>query len=257
MLDLNKHDDPDNEIYRYFSADLFTAEMPENGYLLDSGAGNGAVAFHIARHKPCRIVCLDQNQERLDNIEATRGDLAIETSFGDVNELPYDDGTFDGVYCRMVLSHQQDWMATVREMLRVCRPGGPVVFQHASKDRYEFMHARSVDDATRKRVERRAPRPGRTRASHDEIRALATEAGATVERLMPLTFFLATGLAYRARMTPEEIEQCTKELRAFLAEPRVYEFARWFERTVVPRLPQEFSEMLFAVLRKPQTPVGS
>ena len=107
-VDLNSHPDPDNEIYRYFSTDLFKEAIPYGSYVLDCGAGDGAVAFPLAAENGCRVVCLDSNSERLKKIEETKGELSITTRQGDVNDLPFPDNEFEAVFSRMVLSHQPD-----------------------------------------------------------------------------------------------------------------------------------------------------
>jgi len=250
MTDLNKHPDPDNEIYRYLSTDLIRAAIPYGSNVLDCGAGDGAVAFPMAADHGCRVTCLDRDQGRLDRITRSTGELSIRTVLGDVNLVPFGDGEFDAAYSRMVLSHQRDWTVSVREMLRVCRPGGIVVFQHISQERFDFCVSTCADDGQRSRLAR-FNRPHRSRASHAAIRALAASAGAQVVSISPLAHFLANGLVYHASFASDEHTAFVTELRERLRHPAVYEFVSWYERSVTPRLPQEYSEMLLAVLRKP------
>lgn len=57
QLNLNSHVDLDNQIYRYFSADLIIDEVPENSNVLDCGSGDGAVAFPVCvKKKPNSLV---------------------------------------------------------------------------------------------------------------------------------------------------------------------------------------------------------
>jgi SAM-dependent methyltransferase len=44
--------------------------------------------------------------------------------FGDANAIPFHDDTFDLVTCQTVLIHVRDPRAVMREMIRVCKPGG-------------------------------------------------------------------------------------------------------------------------------------
>ena len=46
---------------------------------------------------------------------------------GDVGSLPYADGTFDIVVTRFSMHHFLDPIGVLREMVRVCAPGGRVV----------------------------------------------------------------------------------------------------------------------------------
>lgn len=249
IFDLNAHKDPDNEIFRYFSTDLILDAIPNGSYVLDCGAGDGAVAFPLAYKKHCRVVCLDEKTERLENIERNKNGLHISTREGNVNKLPFSDNEFDAVFSRMLLSHIPDWKHVLREKLRVCRPSGIVVFQHISLERYEFCLEHALSEEHAKEI-RKGFRKGRSRASQKEVIEFCKVEGVELVQLHPLTHFLATGLVYKTHMDAGEIEEFTKTIRSHLRNPEVYKFVRWFEREVVPKLPQEFSEMIFAVIRK-------
>lgn len=47
--------------------------------------------------------------------------------FGDISRLPFPDAHFDVVFCRSVLHHLEDHARTMREMLRVLKPGGRLI----------------------------------------------------------------------------------------------------------------------------------
>jgi ubiquinone/menaquinone biosynthesis C-methylase UbiE len=54
---------------------------------------------------------------------------------GDVHDLPFPSGSFDVVHAHQVLQHVADPVAALREMVRVCRPGGVVAVRaRASKN---------------------------------------------------------------------------------------------------------------------------
>lgn len=48
--------------------------------------------------------------------------------FGDIGRLPFPDACFDVVFCRSVLHHLDGHERTMREMARVLRPGGRMIF---------------------------------------------------------------------------------------------------------------------------------
>lgn len=48
---------------------------------------------------------------------------------GEATHLPFDDNSFDMVFSRFLVEYLPDKMAAVREMARVCRPGGMVMLQ--------------------------------------------------------------------------------------------------------------------------------
>jgi len=59
--------------------------------------------------------------------EVTAGLANVTLDQGDVQALPYADGTFSIVVSRFAFHHFQNPDAVLREMRRVCRPGGRVV----------------------------------------------------------------------------------------------------------------------------------
>jgi SAM-dependent methyltransferase len=62
----------------------------------------------------------------------------------DMRALTYLDESFDIVYCSNALDHCEDPLPAVREMVRVCRPGGWLYLYHGEKEgtrrRYTGQH---------------------------------------------------------------------------------------------------------------------
>lgn len=245
--DLNAHSNLINQIYRYLSTDLISEAIDPGSYVLDCGAGDGAVAFPIAE-KGCRVVCLDMSEERLRNIEAERGDLDVEVEVGDVNAIPFPDNTFDAVFSRMVLPMQPDWQVTVGEKLRVCKPGGVVAFHHNNQDNLDLSVQLASSEEHKKYVEKGLTRKGR--ANVGSLEKVCRAHGATLERTVPLSFFLKSSLLFRTGMLEDELDAYETEVNRRLADPNVYEFVDWFEREVVKHLPLALSGMMVVVLRK-------
>jgi len=75
--------------------------------------------------------CFYKRFRRLDNLEYTTADL--ESPLADVKldiqQMPFDDNTFDVVICNHVLEHVQDDRRAMREILRVLKPGGFGIMQ--------------------------------------------------------------------------------------------------------------------------------
>jgi SAM-dependent methyltransferase len=67
---------------------------------------------------------------------AEKGVANVSWEQGDVGALPYADGAFDIVVTRFSMHHFLDPIAVLREMMRVCAPGGRVVVvdMYASDD---------------------------------------------------------------------------------------------------------------------------
>lgn len=96
--------------------------------VLELGCGTGVFLEKVAR-TGARIHSLDLTLELLERARARMGRSGECLRFvrGDAMRLPYRDSTFDAVYGSSVL-HHLELEATVREIFRVLRPGGRLVF---------------------------------------------------------------------------------------------------------------------------------
>lgn len=97
--------------------------------LLDVGSGPGTITADLTRLvAPGPVTALEATDGALalTAAELARQGLAAELVTGDVHALPFDDGTFDVVHAHQVLQHVADPVLALREMQRVCRPGGLV-----------------------------------------------------------------------------------------------------------------------------------
>jgi SAM-dependent methyltransferase len=99
--------------------------------ILDVGCGPGALVAAIASRFPdSRVEGIDQGEGRVEQAQLVVGKLEnARVRRGDAARLPQDDGTFDLVYSRFLLEYLPDKEAAVREMVRVCKPGGRVLLQ--------------------------------------------------------------------------------------------------------------------------------
>ncbi len=95
--------------------------------LLDVGCGPGTITVDLAALvAPGRVLGVDMTDaplaEARDLAERTGASVVFEV--GDVYALAEDDDSFDVVHAHQVLQHLADPVAALREMARVCRPGG-------------------------------------------------------------------------------------------------------------------------------------
>jgi len=62
--------------------------------------------------------------------EAGHGATESGVDLQDMANLSYPDGHFDIVFCSNALDHSPDPFSSIRECVRVCKPGGVVYFRH-------------------------------------------------------------------------------------------------------------------------------
>jgi ubiquinone/menaquinone biosynthesis C-methylase UbiE len=96
--------------------------------VLDLGCGPGTITADIAqRVAPGRVLGLDSSTDVIDDARANNPNLDnLEWGVGDVYALDVADDSFDIVQVHQVLHHLADPVAALREMKRVCTPGGIV-----------------------------------------------------------------------------------------------------------------------------------
>ena len=103
-------------------------EIAEDQQHLDIAAGTGEPGLSIARLAPKgRVVLTDLVAEMLD-VAARRAQAQalanVETTVCSADDLPFDDGTFDGVSVRFGYMFFPDMARATAEFARVLRPGG-------------------------------------------------------------------------------------------------------------------------------------
>lgn len=96
--------------------------------VLDVGCGPGTITVDLAtRVAPGRVTAVEVTAEALALARAeaaAAGCQTVDFAVSDVHALDFADDTFDVVHAHQVLQHVTDPVRALREMRRVCRPGG-------------------------------------------------------------------------------------------------------------------------------------
>lgn len=92
---------------------------------LDIGCGGGLLAEEFAR-LGCHVTGIDPSVRSIEaaRAHAAESGLAIDYQVGTGEDLPFEDSSFDVVYCCDVLEHVTDLDAVIAETARVLKPGG-------------------------------------------------------------------------------------------------------------------------------------
>lgn len=112
------------------SAAYLLGELRPGLDVLDVGCGPGTITADLAALvTPGRVTAVDSAQDvlvRAREVAAERGLENVEFAVADVHALDFPDDSFDVVHAHQVLQHVGDPVRALREMRRVCRPGGVV-----------------------------------------------------------------------------------------------------------------------------------
>ncbi|MFE9257012.1 class I SAM-dependent methyltransferase [Streptomyces sp. NPDC006879] len=117
------------------SAAYLTGALRPGMSLLDIGCGPGTITVDLADLvAPGPVTAVDAAPEVVAKARAharERGSENVEFGVVDVHALSFPDSAFDIVHAHQVLQHVADPVRALREMRRVCRPGGLVAARDA------------------------------------------------------------------------------------------------------------------------------
>ncbi|MBD3931266.1 methyltransferase domain-containing protein [Streptomyces chumphonensis] len=197
------------------SAAYLLPELRPGRSVLDVGCGPGTITADLAaRVAPGTVTGLEHAADVLPAARAAareRGVANVVFTTGDVHALDFADDSFDVVHAHQVLQHVGDPVRALREMRRVCRPGGVVAVRDADYDAMTWYPASPVLDAWQELYGRVARAGGGEPDAGRRLLAWARAAGFT-------------------EITPSADVWCFAT-----AEDRAWWSALWADRTVESR----------------------
>ncbi len=178
------------------------------GRVLDVATGTGDLAIEVAgAHPTAEVVGVDPSPNMIEvgRTKLTRRGLdgRVTLEEGDAQALRFADASFDGVCIGFGIRNVPDRALALREMARVCRPGGRVAVLELGEPRRGL-----IAPLARFHIRHVVPRVGAWLSGAkeyrylqssiaafpppDEFAALMGASGLTVLEVMPLTFGVCT-----------------------------------------------------------------
>ncbi|QLL06856.1 class I SAM-dependent methyltransferase [Mycobacterium vicinigordonae] len=149
--------------------------------LLDIGCGPGTITADFAtRIAPGSVTAVEQTDDALSLARAemeSRGLRNVAFLTSDVHALDLPDDTFDVVHAHQVLQHVADPVQALREMKRVCAPGGIVAARDADYAGFIWYPRLEPLDRWRELYERAARDNGGEPDAGRSLLAWARQAG--------------------------------------------------------------------------------
>ncbi|USD64373.1 malonyl-ACP O-methyltransferase BioC [Vibrio sp. SCSIO 43136] len=95
--------------------------------VLDLGCGTG-FASQLLANKGAKVIAADLSEAMLEQSRLRCENLDVDYQQADAEQLPFKDNEFDIVYSSLALQWCQDLSVPLKEMKRVTKPGGSVLF---------------------------------------------------------------------------------------------------------------------------------
>jgi SAM-dependent methyltransferase len=114
--------------------DVVAAELRARGRVLEVGVGTGRIGLDVVR-RGVPLVGLDLSLPMLQRLVANAGDVALPVVQGDATVLPFPGDAFGAAVVSHVFHLVPDYPGALAELVRVVRPGGPVVVTRGSPPR--------------------------------------------------------------------------------------------------------------------------
>lgn len=106
------------------------------GRILEVGPGEGELAERLQRELGAEVVAVDQSV-RMVELTRSRG---VDARLGSVEQLEFDDESFDCVVAAWMLYHVHDLDRAFAEIVRVLRPGGRLVAVTNGRDHLKELY---------------------------------------------------------------------------------------------------------------------
>ncbi|QMU78756.1 methyltransferase domain-containing protein [Streptacidiphilus sp. PB12-B1b] len=165
------------------SAEYLLPELRPGQQLLDVGCGPGTITADLAALvAPGRVTGVENTPGILEQAAYNAAEAGAENTVfevADVHALPYADDSFDVVHAHQVLQHVADPVQALREMRRVCRPGGVVAVRDADYAAFFWYPQIPALDEWLRLYERTARANGGEPDAGRRLHAWAREAGFT------------------------------------------------------------------------------
>lgn len=206
---LSRYYKSEDHPYRLFEREVMNCLKPEL-VLLDAGCGRTMPVLKGYIGKARRLIGVElvEFSESIDGIESVNSDLA---------RIPLPDASVDVIMSRSVFEHLVDPSAVYKEMHRLLRPGGQLIFLTANLWDYATVIAKLVPNRFHGRIvakiEGRAeedvfPTAYKTN-SRGAVHRLAKESGFIVERIDYLSqypgYFMFNGVLFFLAMCYEKL----------------------------------------------------
>lgn len=163
---------------------VLTPFLKPNIRMLDAGCGAGGNMEFMGKYGT--VFGIDISKEMVEYCRT----VGLKVSHGSVCNIPFEDGDFDVVLCLDVLEHIADEQVVVKELKRVVKPGGILIFSVPA-----FTWLWGKHDVQNNHFRR---------YNFNQLESLLKKSGLYVERSTYFNCFLLPAVWFFRRMLPKK-----------------------------------------------------
>ncbi|MCD7033566.1 methyltransferase domain-containing protein [Metabacillus sp. GX 13764] len=132
-------DPPKEDIKEQWQYYFDIMDIPEGAVVLDAGCNTGEADVYLARLRPdLRIIAIDSSAETIKQANQRWNNEGVEFQRADAENLPYEDGFFDAVFCVEVLEWVENPLTAIKEIKRVLKTGSKAFINHSDYETQIF-----------------------------------------------------------------------------------------------------------------------
>ncbi|MGE5378893.1 MAG: class I SAM-dependent methyltransferase [Bacteroidota bacterium] len=127
LKDINRHK---------LMAEFLVKKIPANGCVLEIAPGPGYFCIELAKLGSFQITGLDISKSFVEIARGNAREAGLEIDFreGNASAMPFEDGTFDFIFCQAAFKNFSEPVKAISEMYRVLKPGGIAVIADMRRD---------------------------------------------------------------------------------------------------------------------------
>ncbi|MDD1750604.1 MAG: class I SAM-dependent methyltransferase [Methanothrix sp.] len=124
---------------------LSVASVQEGRIAADIGCGTGFITEGLVQ-RGLKVIAVDGSESMLSQMKQKFADLdLIDYRLGEAGSLPIQDEAVDYAFANMYLHHVEFPPEAIKEMVRICKPGGMLVITDLDAHRFEFLRREHND----------------------------------------------------------------------------------------------------------------
>lgn len=234
-----------NKIFHSIVEDYFVT----GNIVVDVGCGTGLTSCFV-HDLGCQVIAVDISDDMIKKLNELKGDRIIECRLGNAFALPASDREADVVVSRMFMTHFPDYYMILREMARVVKPGGFIIYSFSSAEHHDAATAwRKVDRSNFPLSPEFDGHHYSTLTDVKNLKRLCQSIDLEVVKVVPMGLFYDNAIV-AASLGAEKFDSFNQSISNFLKNPDIMEFMIWLDQFVTPNLPPFMAYHNVTILRK-------